>query len=74
LKMTKTLTMPERRPGQETITIFLPSELKEDFKRLCSLKGTTMTEEIKRYVAEAVEENRELLNIVEQGLKSVQSH
>jgi PhoPQ-activated pathogenicity-related protein len=68
--MTTAMTMPERRPGQETLTLYIPSQLKERFKRLCSLKGTTMTDEVTRFIEENVTENKELLRLVEEKLQS----
>ncbi|AFZ15647.1 hypothetical protein Cri9333_4884 (plasmid) [Crinalium epipsammum PCC 9333] len=63
------ITMPERRPGQETITLYLPAELKDSFKRLCLLRGTTMTEEISAFIEDSVKENEEVLKLVEDKLK-----
>jgi excinuclease UvrABC nuclease subunit len=50
------------------ITMFLDERLKEKFKRVCSIKGTTMTEEITRFIEESVNENNDLLNLVEKKL------
>lgn len=65
----QTTLMPEKRPGQEVIRLFLPEELKQRFKRLCSIRGTTMTAEILRFIESEVEENQELVDLVERKLK-----
>jgi excinuclease UvrABC nuclease subunit len=51
------------------ITLFLDKRLKEKFKRVCSIKGTTMTEEITRFIEESVNENNDLLNLVNKKLE-----
>ena len=61
--------MPEKRPGQDVIRLFLDERLKEKFKRVCSTKGTTMTEEITRFIEEIVNENNDLLNLVNKKLE-----
>jgi len=50
------------------IRLFLDERLKEKFKRVCSIKGTTMTEEITRFIEESVNENNDLLNLVDKKL------
>lgn len=63
------LTMPERRPGQEIVTFYLPAGFKEKFKLLCQLKGTTMTEEFTRFVEEELKINEDLLKRVDEAVK-----
>lgn len=67
-----TASMPERRLGQDLIRLYLPEELKERFKRLCSIKGTTMTEEVTRFIDQSLRENEELLKFVDKKLKEKQ--
>jgi hypothetical protein len=62
------VAMPEKRPGQELIRLYLPEGLKSRFKRYCSIKGSTMTEEITRFVERTVETNEDLIQLVEQKL------
>jgi predicted DNA-binding protein len=64
-----TATMPERRLGQDLIRLYLPEELKERFKRLCSIKGTTMTEEVTEFIEQSLKDNDELLKLVDKKLK-----
>lgn len=67
--MTATLqSMPEKRQGQDVIRLFLDERLKEKFKRVCSIRGTSMTEEITRFIEESVAENEELLRLVDKKL------
>jgi hypothetical protein len=44
--------MAEKREGQDLIRLYLPIELKEDFKLYCSLKGTTMTNVLREHIEE----------------------
>jgi predicted CopG family antitoxin len=60
--------MPEKRPGLDVIRLFLDERLKEKFKRICSIKGTTMTEEITKFIEESVNENDDLLKLVDKKL------
>ena len=50
------------------IRLFLDERLKEKFKRVCSIKGTSMTEEIVRFIENSVEKNEELLSLVDKQL------
>jgi hypothetical protein len=61
-------SMPEKRQGQDVIRLFLDERLKEKFKRVCSIKGTSMTEEIVRFIENSVEKNEELLSLVDKQL------
>ena len=63
-----TIKMPERRPGQDNITIYVPTELKESFKKICALKGTSMTEEITSFVKDSVEKHKNLLQVLNREL------
>lgn len=42
--------MVEKREGQDIIRLYLPVEVKEDFKLFCSLRGTTMTNILKEHI------------------------
>ncbi len=64
-----TASMPEQRLGQELIRLYLPEELKDRFKRLCSIKGTTMTKEVTRFIEQSLKENEELLKFIDKKLK-----
>ena len=66
--MDSALTMADR-PGQDSIRLYLPEDKKEKFKRICSIKGTTMTEEINRFIDETICENEDLLRLVNKRLK-----
>jgi hypothetical protein len=61
-------SMPEKRPGLDVIRLFLDERLKEKFKRICSIKGTTMTEEITQFIEESVNKNDDLLKLVDKKL------
>ena len=62
-------TMPQEREGQTTITFYLPIRQKDRFARLCSLKNTTMTDELRQFITDQIEANEQLLVFVEEQLK-----
>ncbi|MGB3205019.1 MAG: hypothetical protein WBB28_08530 [Crinalium sp.] len=61
--------MPAKRPGQDVLRLYLDEKLKEKFRRYCSIKGTTMTEEVTRLIEETVSRNEELLKLVDKNLQ-----
>lgn len=67
--MIVSLSMPEKRSGQDVIRLYLDERLKEKFKRLCSIKGTTMTAELVRFIEESVLANEDLLKLVDKKLE-----
>lgn len=68
-----TATTIASRPMTESettnINFWLPAEHKRKFSQLCAVKGTTMTEELKAYIARQLEENTELLELIEKHTK-----
>jgi hypothetical protein len=58
----------EKRPGQELMRFYMPEGLKERYKRLCSIKGVSMSEDLVAYIERELEENVDLLKIVENKL------
>ncbi|MEG4121826.1 hypothetical protein QUA43_30695 [Microcoleus sp. N9_B4] len=47
------------------ITLLLDKSLKEKFKRVCSIRGMKMSEEIVRFIEKSVRENDDLLALVD---------
>ena len=44
---------------------YMPEGLKNKYKRLCGIKGTTMTEDLIAYMESEVEENKEFIEMAE---------
>lgn len=61
--------MPEKRLGQQIVSLFIDESKKEKFKRICQIRGTTMTEEIAKFIDDYIEENEELLNLIDKKIK-----
>ncbi|NEO34478.1 MAG: hypothetical protein F6K36_29580 [Symploca sp. SIO3C6] len=64
--------MSEKRNGQELIRLYLPAEMKENFKLYCSLKGTTMSEQIKGFINSLLS-SKEFSYLLEQKLAKHQA-
>ena len=60
--------VPAKRPGQEIMRFFLPEGLKERYKRVCSLKGTSMTEDLIAYIEGQIDEYSELIKSVDKKM------
>lgn len=61
--------MGKKRPNQDIVTFYAPEGLKDNYKKLCSIKGASMTENLVAFMEREVEENRELLDMVREKLK-----
>ena len=57
--------MSEQREGKEIMRFYMPEGLKNKYKRLCGIKGTTMTEDLIAYMESEVEENKEFIEMAE---------
>ncbi|MEC4807417.1 MAG: hypothetical protein SAJ72_24570 [Jaaginema sp. PMC 1080.18] len=68
--MIATNEMPEKRPGQDVIRFYLPEGLKETYKRLCAIKGTTMSEDLIQYVEQTVKDNERIFQLINQELEN----
>ncbi|MGC1245448.1 MAG: hypothetical protein WA865_04475 [Spirulinaceae cyanobacterium] len=60
--------MAQKREGQEIVVFYAPEGLKEKYKRVCSIKGTSITGDLVAYMEKQIEQNEELVDIVERRL------
>ena len=62
------ITVAAKRPGQEIMRFYIPEGLKERYKRVCSLKGVSMTEDLIAYMEAQIEEYSELIKTVDKKI------
>ena len=61
--------MGKKRPNQDVVTFYAPEGLKEKYRRVCAIRGTSMTKKLVAHMEEEVEKNQELLDMVEGKLE-----